>query len=182
MEFNRLVLAKLHSLFTRHGLNIYEQSKGIVRYKSDRLAISLTHDSRENSNILWVGRNENNLYMLDGNVMERFFIKDLKKVFKIPEKTTDDFVNNVFLFFMSEGEKLLRGDELALIGLENFNKRRSLQYTSNLVDEQNLKAANKAWASQKYSEVIKYLEKLNMDALPESLRQKYKIAQQRLGK
>ena len=176
MEFNQLISAKLHSLFTEHGLEITEQSKNIVRYQSAVLHISLVHNPRENSNILWVGRKNFNDVEIDNQVMREHFNSDLK----LGNLSQETFINNVFLFFMGDGERLLEGDELALISLDKFNEQRSSEYTANLVEKQNLDAANKAWKEGNYLDVIKYLEKINKDDLPESLKQKYKIAQQKL--
>lgn len=178
MEFNQLISQKLQSLFTEHGLKMTEQSKYIVRYESNELVISLSHNPRENSNTLWVGRKNFNEVEIDNQIMREHFSSDLK-LSNLPQET---FANNVFLFFMGDGEKLMEGNERALISLEKFNEQRSQEYTANLVDKQNLEAANKAWKDGNYSEVIKYLEKINTDDLPESFRQKYKIARQRLGK
>lgn len=177
MEFNQLISIKLHSLFTEHGMEITEQSKNIVRYESAVLHISLVHNPRENSNNLWVGRRHFNVVEINNQVMQEYFNSDLK-LSNLPQET---FVNNVFLFFVGEGERLLEGNERALVGLEQFNEQRSLEYTVNLVEKQNLEAANKAWKDGNYSDVIKYLEKINKDDLPESFKQKYKIAQQRLS-
>jgi len=58
MEFNKLVSEKLHSLFTEDGLKMTEESKNIVKYKSDQLIVLLSHNPRENSNTLFVGRSE----------------------------------------------------------------------------------------------------------------------------
>jgi hypothetical protein len=177
-EFNKLILQKLHALFIEHGLKISEQSKNIVTYESNELVISLSHDPRENSNKLWVGRKNFNEVEIDNQIMREHFSSDLKLT-NHPQET---FVNNVFMFFMGHGEKLLEGNERALISLERFNEQRSQEYTANLIEKQNLEAANKAWTDGNYSEVIKFLEKINTDNLPESFRQKYKIARQRLGK
>ena len=176
MEFNQLISIKLHSLFTEHGMEIIEQSKNIVRYESAVLHISLVHNPRENSSNLWVGRKHFNVVEINNQVMQEYFNSDLK-LSNLPQET---FVNNVFLFFIGEGERLLEGNERALVGLEQFNEQRGLEYTVNLVEKQNLEAANKAWKDGNYSDVIKYLEKINKDDLPESFKQKYKIAQQKL--
>lgn len=176
MEFNQLISAKLHSLFTEHGLEITEQSKNIVRYESAVLHISLVHNPRENSNILWLGKKNFNDVEIDNQVMREHFNSDLK-LGNLPQET---FINNVFLFFMGDGERLLEGDERALISLEKFNEQRSSEYTANLMEKQNLDAANKAWKEGNYLDVIKYLEKINKDDLPESFKQKYKITQQKL--
>lgn len=177
MELNQIISAKLHSLFTEHGLEITEKLKDIMRYESAVLHISLVHNPRENSNNLWVGRKHFNAVEINNQVMYEYFNSDLK-LSNLPKEA---FVNNVFLFFIGEGERLLEGNESALVGLEKFNEQRSLEYTANLVEKQNLEAANKAWKDGNYSDVIKYLEKINKDELPESFKHKYKIAQQRLG-
>ncbi|MCH7403557.1 hypothetical protein MM214_16965 [Belliella kenyensis] len=176
MEFNQLILEKLHSLFIDYGLEKTEQSTNIVKYESQELVIVLSHNPRENSNTLWVGRKHFNEVEIDNQVMREYFNSDLK-LSNLPQET---FINNVFLFFMGDGEKLLKGNERALVSLEKFNEQRSSEYTANLVEQQNLEAANKAWKEGNYSDVIKYLEKIN--DLPESFKQKYKIAQQKLGK
>ena len=176
MEFNQLILAKLHSLFTEHGFEITEQLKNIVRYESTVLHISLVHDPRENSNTLWVGRKKLNTVEIDNQVMREHFNSDLK-ISNLPQET---FVNNVFLFFMGDGERLLEGNERALISLEKFNEQRSSEYTTNLVEKQNLEAANKAWKEGNYLDVIKHVEKIGIDNLSDSFKQKYKIAQQKL--
>lgn len=176
MEFNQLISIKLHSLITEHGMEITEQSKNIVRYESAVLHISLVHNPRENSNNLWVGRKHFNVVEINNQVMQEYFNSDLK-LNNLPKET---FVNSVFLFFIGEGERLLEGDERALVGLEQFNEQRSLEYTVNLVEKQNLEAASKAWKDGNYSDVIKYLKKINKNDLPESFKQKYKIAQQKL--
>ena len=177
MEFKQLISTKLHSLLTEHRMEITEQSENIVRYESAVLHISLVHNPLENSNNLWLGRKHFNLVEINNQIMQEYFNSDLK-LSNLPQET---FVNNVFLFFKGEGERLLEENKGALVGLEQFNEQMSLGYTVNLVEKQNLEAADKAWKGGNYSDVIKYLEKINQDDLPESFKQKYKIAQHRLS-
>lgn len=177
MEFNKLISKKLHSLFTEHGLKMTEQLKNIVKYESDEIIIGLCHNPRENSNSLWAGRKRFNEVEIDNQVMREHFYSDLK-LNNLPKET---FVKNVFLFFIGDGEKLLKGNELALVSLEKFKEQSSSEYTDNLVEQQIFEAANKAWKDEDYKEVIRYLEKINDINLPASIKQKYKIAQQRLG-
>lgn len=178
MEFNQLISKKLHSLFTEHGLEITEQSKNIVKYESAILHVSLVHNPRENSNTFWLGlKHSNDFIEMDNQVIKKFFGSNLQ-LNNLPQET---FVNNVFLFFISEGEEILQGNKSLLIDLENFNQARSEMYTTNLIDKQNLEAANKAWKDKNYSDVINYLEKVKKANLPASFKQKYKIAQQKLS-
>lgn len=176
MKFNQLISLKLHTLFTDHGLIISEQSKDIVRYESALLQISIVHNPKENSSNLWVGKSHSIAIEIDNRVMQEYFNSDLKLT-NLPHET---FKNNVFMFFTGEGKKLLEGSEKALALLEKFDNHRSSEYTANLVEKQNLEAANKAWNDGNYTEVIKYLDMINKNNLPKSLKQKYKIAQQRL--
>jgi hypothetical protein len=177
MEFNQLILEKLHSLFIDHGLEMTEQSKYIAKYESQELVIGLSHNTRENSNALWVGRKSHSEVEIDNQVMREHFNSDLK----LGNVSLEVFVNTVFLFFIGDGEKLLEGNEHALVSLENFNQQRSSEFTANLMERQNIEAANKAWKDGNYSDVVKYLKKVNKANLPASFRQKYKIAQQRLS-
>lgn len=178
MEFNQIIVRKLHSLFVEHGLKISEQSMNVVRYTSDELTISLVHNSVESSNMLWIGRKDSADVEIDNQVIREYFNSELK-LSNLPKQT---FVNNVFQFFVSDGEKLLEGNERALTNLEKFNEKRSQKYTASVVEKQNLDAANKAWKDGNYLEVIKYLEKINTDSLSKSFKQKYQIAKKKLGK
>ncbi len=177
MEFNQLISEKLDSLFIDHGLEMTEQSKNIVTYESQELVIGLSHNPRENSNTLWVGRRHFNEVEINNQVMREYFNSGLK-ISNLPQET---FLNNVFLFFLGDGEKLLEGNGLALVNLERFNEQRSLEYTANLLDQQNLEAANKAWKDGNYSDVVKYLEKVNKANLTAYHKKKYKIAKQKLA-
>jgi hypothetical protein len=165
-------------LFIEHGLKVTEQSKYIVRYESNDLIISLIHNPREHSNTLWIGRKNFNEVEIDNQIMRDYFSSDLK-LGNLPQGA---FVKNVFLFFMGDGKKLLERSEHAFICLEKLTDKGAKEYTTKLVEKQNLEAANKAWTDGNYSDVVKYLENINKDDLPRSFRKKYKIAQQRSNK
>ena len=177
MVFNQIVSEKLYSLFTEDGLNMIEESKNMVKYESDQLIVLLSHNPRENSNALFVGRKGNEVEM-DNQVMREHFNSDIN----LENLSLETFVNNVYQFFIGEGKKLLEGSERALVGLEDFNLQRSLEYTTHLVEQQIFEAANKAWKKENYSDVIKFLDKVNKANLPSPFMKKYKIAQQKLNR
>jgi hypothetical protein len=177
MEFKQLILEKLQSLFIDHGLELTEQSKNLVKYESQELIIGLSHNFRENTNALWVGRKHFIEVEIDNFVMQEYFNSDLK-LSNLPKET---FVNNVYQFFLMDGAKLLVRPELAMVSLEKFNEQRSAKYTASLLEKQNLEAANKAWKDGNYSDVIKYLERVDEVNLLASMKQIYKIAQQNLS-
>lgn len=179
MEFRHIILEKLHAFFTECGLKIAEQSENIIRYESVILHISLAHNPRENSNTLWVGSKYTDDFVeIDDQVLRDHFNSGLK-FNNLPQET---FINNALLFFMGDGEKLLKRNPQALSDLEKFSKERSSVYMNNLIEQQNLEAADRAWKDGNYSDVIKYLEKINQANLPSSYKQKYKIAQNRLDR
>ena len=178
MEFNQLISEKLHSLFTEYGFEITEQLKNIVRYESKILHVSLAHNDRENSNVFLFGsKSSNDFVEMDNQVMKDFFDSDLQ----IKNLSQEDFVNNVFLFFRNEGKEILQGNDSQLSDLERFDQLRSELYTSKLIEEQTLEAANKAWKEGNYTDVVRHLKKVNEESLPTSFKQKYKIAQKRLS-
>lgn len=178
MDFNKLISEKLHSLFTEYGLEVTEQLRNIIRYESKILHISLAHNERGNSNNFWLSSKLSNDFVeMDDQVMKDFFDSDLK----LKNLSQENFVNNVFKFFTNEGKEILLGSKSQLNELENFDQSRSELYTSKLIEEQSLKAANKAWKDGNYTDVIKHLKKVDEESLPSSFKQKYKIAQKRLS-
>jgi hypothetical protein len=178
MEFNRLVIEKLDLMFVKEGFVLDEQSKDVIKYGSEKLIISLAHNVRENSNILWVGRKHlDNFIEIDDYIMDNFFHSNLK----INNLLQGVFVENVFLFFSEEGESLLKGDEQEIRKIEIFDNIRSEEYTSRLVDDQNIGMAMEAWKDKKYADVIKYLDKISNNTLSKSLKMKYEISQKKLG-
>lgn len=177
MEFNTLIIRKLNSLFIDHGIKRTEEWKNMVKYESDQLIVLLSHNPRENSNTLFVGRKGNEVEM-DNQVMREHFNSDLN----LENLSLETFVNNVYQFFTGDGKKLLEGSERALVSLEDFNLQRSSEYTTNLVEQQIFEAANKAWKKENYSDVIKFLDKVNKANLPSPFMKKYKIAQQKLNR
>ena len=176
MKINHLITEKLHSLFTTYGLKLTEQLSSNIKYESDDLIVGLTYNSRESSNTLWVRRRQSQEVEIDNQVLLEHFNSDLK-LSNLPKTT---FLNNVFLFFMSDGEKLLKESEAAMISLEKFNEQRSTEYTLNLIERQYLEAAKTAWDDGNYSDFLKYSNKLDKDNLPPSFRKKYKISKQRI--
>lgn len=177
MSFNQLISEKLHPLFTEHGLEVTEHMTNIVSYQSTKLYVSLVHNPRENSNTLWVGKSHSDTVEIDNHLMRDYYDSDLK----LSNLSQDDFVKNVFLFFLGDGEKLLTGNESDLISLGKFSEKRSEEYTENLLEKQSLDAANRAWKEGNYLDVIKHLKSVNEENLPASYKQKYKIAQKRLS-
>lgn len=178
MEFNKYVLDKLELIFQKHKLTVTEQFNNYVKLESDKVVLTITHDIRENANLLYIGKTADTLYLIDGNIIKRFFIPDLEQFFKIPELTVEDFVNNLVIFFEGEGRLLLEGNSDVLNTIEKYVLMKSKEYTTELLYKQSLDAANKAWEEGNYKDFIKYLDKMDKQKLPSSYELKYKMAQQ----
>lgn len=176
MEFNQLVLNRLGLIFQKHNLHVIEQFKNHVKLKSDSVIITLNHDERENSNAFYVGGNEDFLYPVDEYVLKSAFNSDLK----INNVTQEMFINNLAIFFEGEGKPLIAGNIYALEAVEKYVYKEGEVYTTQLVDKQNLDAANKAWEEGNYKDFIKYLDKTDRQKLPASYKLKYKMAHQKL--
>lgn len=176
MEFNQLVSNRLGLIFQKHNLHVIEQFKNHVKLKSDSVIITLNHDERENSNAFYVGSNEDFLYPVDEYVLKSAFNSDLK----INHVTQEVFVNNLAIFFEGEGKPLIAGNTYALEAVEKYVYKEGEAYTTQLVDKQNLDAANKAWEEGNYKDFIKYLDKTDRQKLPASYELKYKMAHQKL--
>lgn len=176
MTFNQLVSYKLRPIFQRGNLQITESSKNYIKFKSDNVVITLNHNERDNSNAFYVGSNEDFLYPIDEYLLKSVFKSNLK----INQVTQEMFVNNLAVFFEGEGEPLLAGNNYTLEAIENFISKEGEEYTTQLVNKQNLNAANKAWEEGNYKDFIKYLNKIDTQKLPASYKLKYKKAIQKM--
>lgn len=176
MEFNKLVSGSLELIFQKYKLYLAEQYKNYVKFKSEHIIITVSHDDRENSNSLYVGKNENSLYPIDENVLKDVFNSTLK----INYVTMEVFINNLTVFFEGEGQPLIVGNAPTLKRVEEYVNIKSNEYTMELVNKQHFDAANKAWEAGKFKDFIKYLDKIDRKQLPSSYELKYKIAHQKL--
>jgi len=176
MIFSQLVLARAGFIFQKYNLKIIEQQDNSLKLQSEYLVIIIAHNQLENSNTLWLGRNDKKIdkVEIDNETLKSFFDSNLK-LSQVPIET---FINNLVVFFENEAQPLLNGDINLINELEKFDLERSRKYTHDLLVSQNLAAANKAWETSNYKEFIKILDQIDKDDLPSSYRLKYKIAHQ----
>lgn len=176
MEFNSLISKKLSVFFKNYNLQIIEEFKNYLKLKSDKIFIILTHDEREKSNALYVGRNENHMYPIDENVLKKAFDSDLK----INNISQEEFVNNIAIFFEGKGRPLISGNVYAIEAVEKYVYLEGQLYTTELLNKQNLQAANKAWEQNNFKDFIRYLDNIEVRYLPSSYKIKYKMALRKL--
>lgn len=177
MEFNQIILEKLGFLFKKYNLQILEQRSNYLKLQSNSLIIIIAHNQLENSNTLWLGRNDEKTdkVEIDNTTLKLFFKSDLK----LSQISIEYFVDKLALFFENEAKSLLMGDGNRIDDLEKFDLERSRKYTQDLLDRQNLAAADRAWDTGNYKGFIKLIDQTNKDKLPSSYQLKYKIANQK---
>ena len=113
---------------------------------------------------------------IDDDILVKFFHSKLQ----LSQVPVEVFINNLVLFFENEAQPLLSGDVGRINELEKFDLERSQKYTYDLIEKQNLAAADKAWGNSNYRDFIQVMDKVDKDKLPPSYHLKYKIAQQKL--
>jgi hypothetical protein len=176
MDFNKIVIERFEPIFHKNNLCVIEQFNNYVKIESDNIVITVYHNERENSNSFYFGIKDSPLYPIDENVLKGVFNSTLK----INHVTPDVFVNNLALFLEGVGSSLIVGDKDTLRAVEKFIQNESNEYTAELVNKQNLDAANKAWEEGDYKDFIRHLDKTDRQKLPSSYELKYKMAQQKL--
>ena len=163
-EFN---IEKVKPMFEASGFNTVENRRNLIRLESTKVTVTIAFDERENSNLCFVGRIGTMTHLLhNGN---------LREVFNY-DKTPADFTDFLLDFLNSEGKGILKGDLDKLHELEEFEERQAKIYTSNLLREQRVRAADNAWTNKDYLTFVKEIDGIDLDHLPESYKLKYKIA------
>lgn len=180
MTFTELVHNKLDIVFQRNNLQSVDEFENYIKLKSDKVTIALYYDEKENTGSLYAGKNDASLLLIDGSIINKFFVASLKDYFIIPEKTKEDFVNNIFSFFNNKGRLLIEGDIHTLEIITRYFNQENEKYTTALLQEQNLLLANGAWDKGDYKSFMDYIDKTNRQTLPSSYQLKYKIANQRI--
>lgn len=175
MEFNQLVIEKILPLLKGYDFVVVEEYKNYFRFKSNIVEAKISYNELDRTSLFEIGKADEFLYPLNDKLIKQVFALDLK----VDQVTKEVFVDNVALFLKKSGSVLLRDDETKFFELKIFTEKESEEYTSQLLQEQNLAAANKAWENGNYKEFIKIIDQTNKDKLPSSYQLKYKIANQK---
>lgn len=180
MEYSKIVLEKLALIFKKYKLNIIERRSDYLKLNSKYLRIIISHNRFENSNIIWLGRNDEKsaIVEIDDDILKQFFNSKLK----LSQVSTETFINNLVLFFEYDALPLFVNGENKISELEKFHLDRSEKYTQELLVNQNLLAANKEWDYGNYKEFIKLIDRIDKIELPTSYKLKYNIAKHKVEK
>lgn len=176
MNFKQLVADRLEPIFIRHNLQMSEQSENYVRYKSPDLIIALLHDGRENTNSVYIGKDEQWMFPISDFMIKKVFNQNIN----IDYGSIHSFIDNLALFFEDKGSLILEGDPFIVKKLDEVLQAESAEYTSNLLQRLNLKSADLAWENGNYKDFIMFIDKLHQNKIPSTYLLKYKYAQKNL--
>jgi hypothetical protein len=90
--------------------------------------------------------------------------------------TGASFAEKFISFLQNEGNAILQNDLAKIDEIEAFRIMAANEYTTAIINKQNLEAADKAWNENNYRDFINHTNKVAEDALPKSYGLKRKIA------
>jgi hypothetical protein len=174
MEFNTLVKTQLLQILEKHGFEITEEFKNIIRFQSSVIEINIVYIDYEKSCYISIGKKGESLYELRNNALRELLNSSLS----IERVSLTVFVQNLFTFFETkEGVALLKGDIDDFI---KFKISEDNNYTIELLQRQVLETASRAWERKNYKEFIKSIDEIDIEKIPQSYQLKYKIAKQKI--
>ncbi len=154
---------------------IAETYKDFVKYESEHTEISVGYDNRDHNYFTLIGSKTDDSISLDAVNLRDVFAYDVEIFIKKP------FVTFFINFFSTKGLDILNGDLTKFNELKRNREERAMRYSKELIEKQNLKAADNAWSVNNYSDFIRYLDLVNRSNLPESYELKYSIAKDKLS-
>jgi len=177
MEFNTIVKNKIFlPILQKYGFELIEEFKNILRFQSPYIKINIVYNSFENSSIFWLGKRDSiDAIEIDNDVLSLFFNSNLK----LSEVSVEKFINNLVIFFENEGESILAGNEKKINDLEKFYLVKNRKYNQNLLNQQHLNDADKAWNQNDFKGFISIIDKLNYENIPKFYLLKYRIAKRK---
>jgi hypothetical protein len=159
----------------RYHFRVAETYKDFVKYESEHTEISVGYDDRDHYYFTLIGNKIDNSISLDVINLRDVFAYDVEIFIKKP------FVTFFIDFFSTKGQNILNGDLTKFKELKKNREERAERYTKELIEKQNLKAADNAWSVNNYSDFIRYLDLVNRSNLPKSYELKYSIAKDKLS-
>ena len=176
MDFNLLVKNKLQGILEFYGFVIIDETVDYLEYESLKVALVISYDNIENVGYLYVGKKGLDLLCITSDIFKLFFNDNPKNYFFLPQKSIEDFVNNLKLFFLKDGKPLLQSDDKLLNDLENYNLLKSHRYTNNIRMRQNINKVDSDWTMENYEKFIEHVNEIGISNLPHSYKLKYDIA------
>ena len=166
----------LTELLSSNGFSIQLNRNNLIEYSSKSTTIRIGYSHLEYCFNIWIGQSSGTLTELRPQVVEEFFKDD---TFKFQTTLT---VENLISFLKGSGKNILSGDTKILRALDEYSLQASRNYTQQIIKQQNIDQADKAWTQKDYANFVKYIDQIQTDLLPPSYLKKYKIAVDNLNK
>lgn len=176
MDFNQLVIEKIFPLFQKQDFTVENEYNNFFQFKSAHIEVIISYNELDRTSLFEVGKRDNFLYPINDKAINIVFGSDIK----VDKQTKEVFIDNIAIFLESEGSIIFKGDTKKLDEFKHFIEAESNIYTSQILKQQNLSAADKAWNVGNYMEFIKLIEQVNKNNVPFSYLLKYKIAIKRV--
>lgn len=174
MEFNTLVKTQLFTILQKYGFEIAEEFKNILRFQSSGIKVNVVFNRYDGAFLVEIGKQDNELYPLNDYVVKELFHSSLS----VEQVTPEIFVQNLSAIFCTpEGIELLQGN---VKPMKSIAIQQSDNYTSELLLNQGLEVASKAWEAKNYIAFVESINKIGISKIPQSYQLKYKIAKQKL--
>ncbi|HTF04557.1 MAG TPA: hypothetical protein VK826_11050 [Bacteroidia bacterium] len=175
MSFSKLVVDDLGPELQNLGFKLVIQKENYVRFDADQVSIILVHNSRENSNTLYIGEDQET-YAINDELLRTVF----NTTVQLEVIPTEVFIKNIQIFLSNEGKRIATAPVETLKAIKNFVYEASRNYTDQLLYDQNLRAAGIAWEKKDYATFIDCLDKVDKAKLSKSYMIKYKMAVERV--
>lgn len=176
MEFYQKILEELSGEIEKLDMVPLEYSKNSVIYSNNVLTFRLFHNDMENSNGFWLGVVNSRDVEIDDDILENYYHSGLR----ISNLGQNEFIGIVKLFLAHHGMKTIQKGVDEFRSLESYNKKRSEKYTLEILNEQNLQAAQRAWLSGNYHDVVRHLNKCDLSLVSNSWKKKYELAKRKI--
>src|ERR1700749_2165705 len=116
MQFNTIVKQRLMPIFLKNNLVVVEEFDNYLKAKSPSVIIIISHDPRDKSNSLYIGKNEKDISPVDESTLRELLDEDIR-LDNLPKEV---FIDNIALIFLGSGQRLAEGNVDALNRLERI--------------------------------------------------------------
>ncbi|UAY53041.1 hypothetical protein [Ferruginibacter albus] len=156
--------------------SITKKEQYFIKYSTNSVVITIAYVNLEHLFYIHVGQNSKSLIELTPISIKEVFEDDN---FRLQSSLT---IDNLISFLKGIGKCLLLGDKKIFKALNEFSESQVTKYTKQIIQSQNIKAADKAWGQKDYVAFIKCIDRTEKELLAESYLKKYRIAVNKLQK
>ena len=153
-----------------NNFSVSYKEQHFIRYSTNSTVITVAYANLEYLFYTHVGQDSKSLLELTPTAIKTVFKDDS---FQLQSTLT---IDNLISFFNSTGKSIISGDKDTFKKLSEFSDRQSREFTKEIIQQQNIQGADKAWTQKDYLSFIKCIDRTDKESLPKSYLKKYKIA------